>query len=368
MDQKARAGASRGNGDVMAHRQRGRVALVAAPAFAADGDGSGFIDHAPGLLCSAGFDGHFLRLSPAWPRLLGWTHAQLLARPYLDFVHADDRAAAAAHAQRIERSGGGAEFECRLQCRDGSSRWQRWQVHGVPGRPWLHAVVDDLTEVHGLRRALLAAADDERERLGRELHDGLCQNLAGIAALSAALARRLDQAGAATGAADVAEIGALLKQAVVGARDLARGLCPAELRAAGLGAALAVLAGNVGALFGVACTFAADLEVPALGAEADTHLLRIAQEAVHNALVHGRCGRIEITLGSQAGAGLLCIRDDGSGLPADDVVKRSMGLQSMAYRSRLVGGTLAVRRRWPCGTEVCCTFSLPAPGAENGHA
>jgi signal transduction histidine kinase len=221
----------------------------------------------------------------------------------------------------------------------------------------------DENELLELRQALLAAADHERERLGRELHDGLCQHLAGIAALSAALSRRLPQIGVAACAAEVAEIGVLLQQAVVCARDLAQGLCPPELRGAALTQALAVLAGNVSALFAVDCTFEARQPCPDLAVDSQTHLFRIVQEAVHNAIVHGRSSRIEIVLGARAGDGLVCISDNGAGLPEHDPVKRSLGLRSMEYRARMLGGSLQVRRQLPRGTVVSCTFRAPGPGA-----
>lgn len=222
---------------------------------------------------------------------------------------------------------------------------------------------DAANEILELRQALLAAADHERERLGRELHDGLCQHLAGIAALSAALSRRLPQIGTAACAAEVAEIGVLLQQAVVCARDLAQGLCPPELRGADLTQALAVLAGNVSALFSVDCTFEARQPCPDLATEQQTHLFRIVQEAVHNAVVHGRSSRVEIVLSARAGEGLVSISDNGAGLPEHDVAKRSMGLRSMSYRARMLGGSLQVRRQSPRGTAVSCTFLAPGPDA-----
>ena len=224
----------------------------------------------------------------------------------------------------------------------------------------------DPHEIHVLRRALLAAADQERERLGRELHDGLCQHLAGIAALSAALSQRLPQLGTAACAAEVAEIGLLLRQAVVCARDLAQGLCPPELRGTELTQALAVLAGNVSALFGVVCHFEARQACPDLGVDGQTHLFRIVQEAVHNAVVHGRSSRIDIVLSTGPDEGLVCISDDGAGLPDHDNAKRSMGLRSMAYRAGMLGGSLRVRPQLSQGTVVSCTFRVPGPGGGLG--
>jgi signal transduction histidine kinase len=235
--------------------------------------------------------------------------------------------------------------------------------HAMPWAAVASGPARDANEILELRQALLAAADHERERLGRELHDGLCQHLAGIAALSAALSRRLTHAGAAACAAEVAEIGALLQQAVVCARDLAQGLCPPELRGAELTQALAVLAGNVSALFSVDCRFEASQPCPDLAADSQTHLFRIVQEAVHNAIVHGRSSRVEIVFSARAGEAQVCISDNGAGLPEHESAKRSMGLRSMSYRAGMLGGSLLVRRQMPRGTVVSCSFRVPHPAA-----
>src|ERR1700692_974206 len=75
------------------------------------------------LLCIAGFDGHFKRLNPAWDRTLGFTLEELLAKPYLDFVHEDDRAATITEARRLATGDDTVSFENRYRCKDGSYKW-----------------------------------------------------------------------------------------------------------------------------------------------------------------------------------------------------------------------------------------------------
>lgn len=368
MDFKLSSGRNHADGRVGVNRQRwlarrplatGRWSGATEPAFGLDG---------PGLLCVVGFDGRFRRLSPAWSDLLGCAPSALLGRTFASLIHPEDRSACQAQLARLARDRGGVQFECRWQGRGGNYCWLQWQASCPQSGPCFHALAQDVTERQHLRREVLDATDRERERLGRELHDGLCQNLAGIAALSAALSRRLAASGAAGDADEVAEIGALLNHAVVYARDLARGLCPAELRGTGLADALDTLAVNVQALFGIACAFERPPAWPELDPETAMHLYRIVQEAVHNALTHGRGRRIEIALCSAAGSGLVSVRDDGAGPPETDIVHRSMGLQSMAYRAQWIGGSLVVQRNAPVGTAVICTFPLPgaAPGPRVG--
>ena len=324
------------------------------------GDLSAGLAAAPGLQCRAGFDGQFKQLSPAWAPTLGWSTRQLTSRPFIAFVHADDRIPLRQQLDKLARGAGVVEFEHRWLCRDGRHKWLHCLASTLPAPAGeFQAVLHDVSELKHLRGQLLAAADQERERLGRELHDGLCQTLAGIAALGSALSRRLAAAGAAACVEDLAEIGALLNQSVVQVRDLAHGLCPAALPSAGIAHALQALADNVRALFGVACEFDCQQACPALGPETERHLYRIAQEAVHNALTHARGSRIDIALGRAGGAGFVSIRDGGAGMPEQPSVPRSLGLQGMAYRAQLIGGSLAVQQNAPTGTVVTCSFRWP---------
>ena len=180
------------------------------------------------------------------------------------------------------------------------------QWRAMLSRAWrlICATARDVPDEKRLQRELIEARDQEKERLGRELHDGLCQNLAGIAALSATLARKLAARNDPVEIAAV-EITTLLQQTIGDARDLAHGLNPAGLAQMGLVPALDALAANVKALHPVTCTFKCDRRFPRLDAASEAHLYRITQEAVNNAVAHGRGKRIEISLRSRGSAGKL---------------------------------------------------------------
>jgi signal transduction histidine kinase len=92
--------------------------------------------------------------------------------------------------------------------------------------------------------------------------------------------------------------------------------------------------------------------------EVEGHLFRIAQEAVNNALTHGKGDRIEIGLGKKDGRGLLSVRCNGTGLPDETAHPDGIVFNTMVYRARLIGGTLEVRPRRPRGTAVTCAFPL----------
>lgn len=340
-----------------------------------------FFNESSDLFCIAGFDGKFKRLNPAWHAELGWTLEELKARPFLDFVHPDDRLATLAEVDKLATGAATICFENRYRCKDGSWKWLQWTASPLlTGRQEIYAIARDVTEQKRLEEEIVGTLDLERERMGRELHDGLCQNMAGIAALSATLARKLAPA-AAPEAAAAREIGKLLGQSMQHARDLARGLDPLHLEGIGLAAALTDFCLNTEALFKITCRFhcvcsVQEIDCPVvhrtphcgfdceyrprkLKANREVHLYRIAQEAVNNAIAHGRAKRIEVGLAFGNGRGTLAIRDDGVGIGEQLDGHAGIGLHTMSYRARLIGGSFELNRRAPRGTIVTCVFPLP---------
>ncbi|HKH45236.1 MAG TPA: ATP-binding protein [Thermoanaerobaculia bacterium] len=233
-------------------------------------------------------------------------------------------------------------------------------ARSVVDRGEIYAPARDITDRKRFEREILEILDREKERLGRELHDGLCQTLAGISALSATLARKLARSGAtADDQTAAAEITRLLNEAIGEARDMARGLGAVGLSEGGLETALETLALDVRHLFRASCAFACDRPLGRLDREAERHLFRIAQEAVNNAVAHGKAKRIEIRLGAKSGEGLLTVLDNGVGMPESLRPPDGIGLHNMAYRARLIGGRIEVRRRSRGGgTTVLCAFPL----------
>jgi signal transduction histidine kinase len=203
------------------------------------------------------------------------------------------------------------------------------------------------------------------KRLGQELHDGLCQSLTGIAALTSVLSRSLAANAAPGPAAAAAEIVRLLNQTIGEARDLAHGLCPVSLNGAGLVDALDSLARNVSRGQGAFCAFMEDGGCPGLCPETTAHLVRIA-------ITHGRADEIEIRLACVDGGGSLSVRDNGIGLPEQHRGDDGIGLHTMGYRARAIGGSLEVAAQLGRGVVVTCAFPLPSSdeppkGGDNVH-
>lgn len=226
-------------------------------------------------------------------------------------------------------------------------------------RPQVHNLPWYVLRLELLERQTLAIADREKQRLGRELHDGLCQSLAGIAVLTSALSRSLAANADPGPAAAADEIVRLLNETIGEAHDLAHGLTPIGLNGACLAGGLETLARSVRRTQRISCALAWDSRYPGHRHETEAHLLRIAQEAVRNAMSHGRADQIDISLACDDGSGLLSIKDNGVGLPEDYRNRDGIGLHTMAYRARAIGGSLTVARRPQGGTAVACVFPLP---------
>lgn len=125
-------------------------------------DYEGFFNLSVDMLCVAGYDGYFKRINPAWTETLGFTQAELMARPYMDFVHPEDRPATIAEAEKLAQGAKVIHFRNRYQCRDGTYRWLAWAAMPAGSGDLIHAVARDVTaEVDAerdLRDANLAAA------------------------------------------------------------------------------------------------------------------------------------------------------------------------------------------------------------------
>lgn len=207
-----------------------------------------------------------------------------------------------------------------------------------------------------LEKQLLEAKEDEQRRFHEDLHDGLGQYLTGIVFRLSALQRDL-QCEHSPRAADVGKIAELVNETINQAHDLARGIYPVPLRPDGLVIALRELQQRVSDPQLAECVFECDeaLEIddPALA----THLYRIAQEAVTNAVKYSRGSRIHIVLKKSDRSATLMISDEGGGFDMQRA-PRGSGLGTMQHRARIIGAQFRVESHASRGTKVSCTFRL----------
>jgi PAS domain S-box-containing protein len=203
-------------------------------------------------------------------------------------------------------------------------------------------LVRDLTERKRLEAAVTSSAEQERGRIARDLHDGLGQELGGALFLGNLLQRDLKERGAAE-AERAAQIHTLVEKALADAREISRGLYPVPPEPDGLMTALQNLADRVTRDGRIECIFDADSAVLLEDQTTATHLYRIAQEAVNNALKHSGTSRIDIRLAATAHSLEISVRDHGTGWPQNPPASGGLGLQTMKHRAQLVGGRLTAQ-------------------------
>ncbi len=223
------------------------------------------------------------------------------------------------------------------------------------GRRLFTGVVRDITERRLLEQEILRISDRERRRIGQDLHDGLGQMLTGIGLISQNMAKRLEKEGSPH-SEDMLEVTEMIKEADRSARNLSRGLVPVELDEIGLVGALETLVRNAGRLLGINCILKADGPVLLRDTASKSNVYRITQEAISNAVKHGKASNVSVTLSQDGRRNRLEIKDDGIGFPDVLPEDRGMGVRIMKYRARVIGGELDIKRSEGGGTVVLCVF------------
>jgi signal transduction histidine kinase len=203
-----------------------------------------------------------------------------------------------------------------------------------------------------LEREVLEVGEREQRRIGQDLHDGLCQHLTGTALASQVLAERLP-AGAPL-RADARRLVELIEGGITLARGIAKGLYPIQMQSDGLMLALENFTANTSDMFGISCRFECPVPVLIENPSTAAHLYRIAQEAVSNAIRHGRATDVEVLL-EETDAGIrLRVSDNGVGVPDPLPAHDGMGLRTMADRASSIGGQFTIHPGMMGGAEVVC--------------
>ncbi|MGB8353173.1 MAG: PAS domain S-box protein [Chthoniobacteraceae bacterium] len=305
----------------------------------------------------------FIDVNNAFLRLHGCTRREVIGHRVADlgvYSHIED------HESIIRKLRDGmpvSNVETRLRTKSGQivSVVESLELIDLGGKPCILTLMEDVTDRRRLEKEILDISEREQSRVGQDLHDSVCQDLVGIAFLAQGLAKnltakKLDRAKVSR---DADEIAKLIKRTLDDAHGLATGLYPVRVEDNGLMSALAELASDTSKLHKVGCHFKCDIPVPIRDNNVATHLFRIVQEAVSNALKHGRPKSVVVQL-ARAGDGVtLTIQDDGSGfrnVPHKNSRRPGMGLKTMGYRAQMIGGALEIAPRHPCGTTVMVRF------------
>jgi len=224
-------------------------------------------------------------------------------------------------------------------------------------------IIRDITEQRTLEQRILAIIDEERQQVGQDLHDNLGQHLTGIALISKALEQKLANRKSIE-ISDVGKIVTSVNQAIEIARSLARGLCPVDLSSDGLITSLKEMASNVTSLYGIPCIFHCRRPVHIENSVVAVNLYRIAQEAINNAVKHGKAQHIDIGLQARNERVTLLVKNDGIDFPEKSDRGSGMGLRIMRHRAGMIGAALNIKRNQRGGTIVSCVFDKTPPKPE----
>lgn len=307
--------------------------------------------------------GAIVRFNRACERSTGFSAGQMVGQPVWKLFSRPEELASA--QELFQRLCNGQEFnihENHWRSKQGEDRliaWSNTILHAADGSvEYVIATGIDITERRQLEKELLSIEESVQQRIGHDLHDDLSQRLAGIEIMSQVLEQQLESRSKRM-AERASEIAHLVRDAISHTRSLARGLSPVVIEIEGLTAALQQLAESTKSIFDVPCLFECPHPVEIKDLSVATHLYRIAQEAVSNAVRHGDARHIHIALVKTPERISLLVEDDGKGLPEGNNRSRGMGLRIMRYRAGVIGGALAVQKRVGGGTEVVCSVQVP---------
>lgn len=236
----------------------------------------------------------------------------------------------------------------------GLHRTSTGKIKGVFG------IARDVSGVRAMEREIIDTSDKEKQRLGQELHENLCQYLVGISLLGNVLYEELLRLELKQ-ANDARQITSLVKEAITEVRSLVKGLSTLPLEQdEGLNDALRDLAEQARSIGKIRCSLRLPRRANFVDSSVEVHLFRIAQEAVHNAIKHAKASRLQISLANNKHAIVLTVKDDGIGFsgsrPLIADAGSGLGLHIMHYRSRAIGADLVIDRSPKGGTAVTCTL------------
>ena len=303
-------------------------------------------------------------VNPATEQMFGYTHEELVSQNVKILIpspyHDEHDGYIARYLETGEARIIGTRREVVGRHKDGSTFPVELAVSMVDHLGLFTGIIRDISDRKGLQREVLAIAENEQHRIGQDLHDSTQQELAGLGMLAQTLVSNLLKESAEPSKSGISGSCQLAKRILDGiarahqeVQTISRGLVPMRLINEGLMDALRELASRTDDLEGITCAFKCEQPVEIADSVTATHLYRIAQEAITNALKHARPEHILISLESDNGHPILQVADDGTGF---DLTEQSegIGLKTMGYRASLIGANLTITAVETGGTLVTC--------------
>jgi PAS domain S-box-containing protein len=315
-------------------------------------------------IISATLDQIILSWNLGAQKLFGHSAAEAIGQN-LALIISPEHSAQAKQAIRLAREGQTMDsYETVRRHKNGSLRQVSVRVSPITDESGkvmgTAAILRDITLVKQLEKAVLDISAQERRRVGHELHDGLGQHLAGMAFKAKALEQDLVAAESPL-VADAKKIVELTNEAMQQTRQLASGFDPVDIEVGGLPTALKKYAHQIAISYRIACHFYCPNERLEVDKQINLALFRIAQEAINNALRHGRARQVDVSLQAEAARLVLTIRDNGKGFSTSGQKHHGRGLGIMSYRANSLGGKLLIRSQPGSGTEIECIFEGALP-------
>lgn len=317
------------------------------------------VDHPSMLIMILDAKARILHVNQTAVRMLGYRLEGFIGRtPWeMGLMDAQETERSQQRFSNLIRNGVSAPVEVRLRTKLGE--WRNVELRskitqnkdGTIDRVIIAAT--DLTERTRMQQEVLRISEQEHARIGSDLHDGVGQIMTGAASLLEALENDL-QGEAKKSAGRIRE---LVQEAIQDVRRMSHGLSPAAVRHRELGGALQLLAETIRTNFRTACVCKTTGDICVTDPEKQMHLFRIAQEAVNNALRHGKPKQVKLSLQRHGeDECVLKIENNGSVLTKDNSGSDGIGLRVMDYRANLIGGRLQVQNGRRGGVCVTCRF------------
>ncbi len=292
--------------------------------------------------------------------LLGVARSALIGKPLGHYANQEDADILALFFRRLRVLKGRQRCEVRMAKADGSvfdAEVEAVTVEGSEGRAdQIRTIIRNISERKALEQRLIDVSTIEQERIGQSIHDGLAQQLTVLTKLATSLKRELTDAHSSEAEA-AAKLAQHLQKALDVAKALSSGLAPVGIDSAGLGIALKGVVESVEASSRIACHADVLQPVSTMDRCAATHLYRIAQEAMNNAVKHAQPQNIFVELHTVGKDTILSIRDDGKGIKSGAKQEGMLGMHIMRYRADIVGARLRIISKAGNGTLVQCTLS-----------
>ncbi|HOP65326.1 MAG TPA: PAS domain S-box protein [Spirochaetota bacterium] len=303
-------------------------------------------------------EGRYVDINESYLKLVGYTKDELIGKTTTEidfFTDAEDREK---FVSELMEEGKLRDYETQMFSRvKGIRRFSlSAEIIELQGEKCIIWAGYDVTDQIRLEKEVLTVTGRERYRIGQYLHDDLAQHIVGIDAMCSLLKNRLRQQ--LNSEFTLAEqIQSYVKEAHEKTRALSRGLCPLRMEENGLSSGISELASSIEKMYGIVCEFRNNnRDVMIYNSQIAINMYYIVQEAITNAIKHGKCDTIIITYSSNEENIYLCIEDNGIGFSVPASEPKGIGLEIMKYRARAIGGSLEIGKSSYGGIYVLIKF------------